>query len=196
MQGERGEIADEDLLSSPKYVYALTPFLLIVLLTASLNNSSDCAQITTSSKKVTSITYTTPDSTLHSIPSPKGVVLALGNTGLSSVVRSSPSLSSLPTFARAMNLKSIDVISVRLWFDKIVHTRTPANVFSRFPSLRGSGGTFFMLDQLQGNTRELWGEDGEAIWRHLKTTSVEVTRLTIITATSFTAAAAACLLHN
>jgi hypothetical protein len=53
-----------------------------------------------------------------------------------------------------------------------------------------------MLDQLQGNTRELWGEEGEAIWRHLKTTSVEVTRLTIITATSFTAAAAACLLHN
>jgi hypothetical protein len=60
-----------------------------------------------------------------------------------------------------MNLKSIDVISVRLWFDKIVPTRTPANVFSRFPSLRGSGGTFFMLDQLQGNTEELWGGEGE-----------------------------------
>jgi len=41
--------------------------------------------------------------------------------------------------------------------DKTVPTRTPANVFSRFETLRGSGGTFFMLDQLQGNTVTLWG---------------------------------------
>merc|ERR1719201_1393978 len=57
-----------------------------------------------------------------------------------------------------MNLKSVDVISVRLWFDKTVATRTPANVFSRFPSLRGAGGTFFMLDQLQDDDPSLlWG---------------------------------------
>ena len=52
------------------------------------------------------------------------------------------------------------MIAVRIWLDKEVATRTPANVFSKFEALRGAGGTFFMLDQLQGNTEELWG--GEA----------------------------------
>ena len=33
---------------------------------------------------------------------------------------------------------------------------TPANVFSRFPGLRGAGGTFFMLDQLQPDQEALW----------------------------------------
>merc|ERR1719243_500108 len=65
-----------------------------------------------------------------------------------------------PELCRAAGMGGIDVIACRLWLDKSVATRTPANVFSRFESLRGAGGTFFMLDQLQGNTEELWG--GEA----------------------------------
>ena len=48
---------------------------------------------------------------------------------------------------------------MRLWFDTVVPTCTPANMFSRYDALRGSGVTFFMLDQFQGNTAELWGED-------------------------------------
>merc|ERR1711966_117524 len=40
--------------------------------------------------------------------------------------------------------------------------RSPANVFSRFSELRGAGGTFFMLDQLQEeNLAGLWGADGD-----------------------------------
>jgi hypothetical protein len=73
---------------------------------------------------------------------------------------SSPDLAKLPVFSAAASLKGIDVISSRLWLDKIVPTRTPANVFSRFEELRGAGGTFFMLDQLQeDNTASLWGND-------------------------------------
>ena len=76
---------------------------------------------------------------------------------MESVIRASPDLARLPVFSKAASLKGIDVISTRIWLDKVVETRTPANVFSRFEELRGSGGTFFMLDQLQGNTDELWG---------------------------------------
>ena len=91
-----------------------------------------------------------------------GIVLALGCQGMQSVVSSSPDLARLPIFSAAASLKGIDVISVRLWFDRIVETRSPANVFSRFEALRGAGGTFFMLDQLQGDDNgmaELWGDD-------------------------------------
>ena len=88
-----------------------------------------------------------------------GVILALGCKGMENVVNSSPDLARLPVFSKAASLKGIDVISVRLWLDETVATRTPANVFSKFSALRGSGGTFFMLDQLQENNDNLWGGD-------------------------------------
>lgn len=88
-----------------------------------------------------------------------GVILALGCKGMEAVVKSSPDLARLPVFSKAASLKGIDVISVRLWLDETVETRTPANVFSRFEALRGAGGTFFMLDQLQENNDDLWGGD-------------------------------------
>lgn len=90
-----------------------------------------------------------------------GVILALGCKGMESVVKNSPTLARLPTFSKAASLKGIDVISTRIWLDKVVPTRTPANVFSKFDALRGSGGTFFMLDQLQGNSAYLWGEEDD-----------------------------------
>lgn len=90
-----------------------------------------------------------------------GIVMALNGKGMASVIESSPDLSQYPTFSKAASMKNgIDVISTRIWLDKYVPTRTPANVFSRFEALRGSGGTFFMLDQLQKeNEALLWGED-------------------------------------
>jgi len=87
-----------------------------------------------------------------------GIVLALGCKGMENVVRASPDLARLPVFSKAASQKGIDVISARLWLDRTVPTRTPANVFSRYDALRGAGGTFFMLDQLQGgDSRDLWG---------------------------------------
>lgn len=59
--------------------------------------------------------------------------------------------------SRAATMGSIDCIAVRLWLDKKVATRSPANVFANFPELRGAGGTFFMLDQLQPDEDALWG---------------------------------------
>lgn len=88
-----------------------------------------------------------------------GVVLALNGKGMAAVVESSPDLSQYPTFSKAASMKNgIDVISCRIWLDRYVQTRTPANVFSRFEALRGAGGTFFMLDQFQKDAEEeLWG---------------------------------------
>jgi hypothetical protein len=90
-----------------------------------------------------------------------GIVLALNGKGMASVIESSPDLSKHPTFSKAASMKNgIDVISTRIWLDRYVPTRTPANVFSRFEALRGAGGTFFMLDQLQKEHEEaLWGGD-------------------------------------
>jgi uncharacterized protein with NAD-binding domain and iron-sulfur cluster len=101
------------------------------------------------------------DGTVERIEDVDGVVLALTSKGMQSVVSKSPELARLPVFSKAASLSGVDVISVRLWLSKTVPTRTPANVFSRFEELRGAGGTFFMLDQLQGeeNLRDLWGSE-------------------------------------
>lgn len=99
-----------------------------------------------------------------------GVVLAVGTKGLRAIVSGSPQLArAAPELASAAALSNIDVISTRLWLDRVVPAPHPANVFSRFDELRGAGGTYFMLDQLQGGganaspaerdaaMRELWG---------------------------------------
>ena len=87
------------------------------------------------------------------------VVLAVGARGLGSLMAASPECAALaPELLRAGELGAIDVVSVRLWLGRTVAVADPANVFSRFEALRGAGGTFFMLDQLQGETlQELWG---------------------------------------
>jgi len=98
-----------------------------------------------------------------SIDDAAGVVLALGAKGMTAVVNGSPLLANEPPLSAAASNSGIDVISVRLWLDRVVPTRTPANVFASFPELRGAGGTFFMLDQLQVTDAEseaaLWGEE-------------------------------------
>jgi len=89
-----------------------------------------------------------------------GIVLSLGCKGMEAVVNASPDLARIPVFSAAASLKGIDVISCRLWLDRKVETRTPANVFAKYKELRGAGGTFFMLDQLQDESMdELWGDD-------------------------------------
>lgn len=98
------------------------------------------------------------------------VVLALGAGGMKAVLRGSPQVAKVcPNLSSAGSLGGVDVMSARLWLDRTVVTETPANVFSRFrgamkitscPGLRGAGGTFFMLDQLQPDQEALWA--GEA----------------------------------
>eukprot|EP01035_Chromulina_nebulosa_P017252 gene17252-22782_t len=97
-------------------------------------------------------------------------ILAVGSKGLRSILSKSQELAkSSIELCKASSLIGIDVISCRLWLDKKIKTKTPANVFSNFRGLRGSGGTFFMLDQLQASSDDssererdlqyLWGDD-------------------------------------
>ena len=87
------------------------------------------------------------------------VVLALGAGGTKRVIGASPAVAArAPDLAAAASLNAIDVVAVRIWFDETVATDTPVGVFSKFDELRGAGGTFFMLDQLQEDCLdELWG---------------------------------------
>ena len=86
------------------------------------------------------------------------VVLAVGAKGLRGLMAQSPQCAQVaPELAVAGSLGAIDVVSVRLWLNAYVPVADPANVFSRFAGLRGAGGTFFMLDQLQKQSeRDLW----------------------------------------
>mmetsp|Transcript_18044 Transcript_18044/g.26927 ORF Transcript_18044/g.26927 Transcript_18044/m.26927 type:complete len:615 (+) Transcript_18044:54-1898(+) len=103
--------------------------------------------------------FDTKSKQMETIEDIDGIIMAVGNQGMNSIVTSSPDLAKFPVFSKAASLKGIDVISCRLWFDRKVSTRSPANVFSRFDSLRGAGGTFFMLDQFQEDDPALWGDD-------------------------------------
>ena len=89
------------------------------------------------------------------------VVLAVGAKGMGGLMAKSPECAALtPELVRAGRLGSIDVVSVRLWLDRTVAVADPANVFSRFAALKGAGGSFFMLDQLQAETQQdLWGDE-------------------------------------
>ena len=89
------------------------------------------------------------------------VVLAVGSKGIRSIMSQSPACrDAAPELVAAGSLGAIDVVSVRLWLDRYVPIPYPANVFSRFESLQGAGGTFFMLDQLQRKAEQaLWGGD-------------------------------------
>ena len=89
------------------------------------------------------------------------VVLAVGAKGLKSLMSQSPECSkAAPELVAAASLGTIDVVSTRLWLDRYVPIAYPANVFSRFESLKGAGGTFFMLDQLQKDSElALWGDE-------------------------------------
>jgi len=107
---------------------------------------------------VTKVEYSTKNGGTQTLEV-DGIILALNGKGMANVIESSPDLSRTLTFSKAASMKNgIDVISTRIWLDRYVPTRTPANVFSRFEALRGAGGTFFMLDQLQKDAeQELWG---------------------------------------
>jgi len=113
----------------------------------------------TSTRVVTKVEYEIGNTGVKEcIENIDGIVLALTAKGMKSVVSASPDLARYPLFSQAASCNGIDVISTRLWLDTFVPTRTPANVLSRFDELRGAGGTFFMLDQLQSdNLVDLWG---------------------------------------
>ena len=71
------------------------------------------------------------------------------------LVASSAALAEQPELRAVANLRSIDCVAARLWFDRRVGTRFPANVLSGFDD--SMGGTFFNLNDMQVLKLELPG---------------------------------------
>ena len=125
--------------------------------------------------RISSLVYSKPNGASREKTTLDGLdacVLALGSKGLKNVLAGSPDVASESSeLTKAASMQSIDVIACRLWLDKKVPTRSPANVFAKFDELRGAGGTFFMLDQLQGTDKA--GED--MLWGKKETTGSDET---------------------
>ncbi len=67
--------------------------------------------------------------------------------GFQKLVTACPVLAARPELRAVMNLRAIDVIATRLYFDRRVECRFPANVLAGFE--RTAGATFFDLNALQ-----------------------------------------------
>lgn len=114
------------------------------------------------SNSVDSVSYVGRDGDISgSVEGVAACALAIGSKGMNAILRNSSGLArAAPELPLAASLGAIDVISVRIWLDTYVRTHAPANVLSRAEGLRGAGGTYFMLDQLQsGYEAELWGDE-------------------------------------
>jgi uncharacterized protein with NAD-binding domain and iron-sulfur cluster len=77
------------------------------------------------------------------------VIFALSISGMKKIIANSPALGQLPEFANIMNLRSIDCIATKIWYEgKNVPTRFPANVLADFETC---GATYFNLNQDEDN---------------------------------------------
>ncbi|KAI7840340.1 hypothetical protein COHA_006122 [Chlorella ohadii] len=75
------------------------------------------------------------------------VVFAISIAGMQRLVQATPALAERQEFRDIMNLRSIDCVATRLWFDRRIPTRFPANVLAGFEP--DCGATYFNLTDLQ-----------------------------------------------
>jgi uncharacterized protein with NAD-binding domain and iron-sulfur cluster len=75
------------------------------------------------------------------------IVFAISVSGMQKLVSNIPELGAREEFRRIMNLRSIDCIATRLWFDRTIPTRFPANVLAGFEG--DVGATYFNITDLQ-----------------------------------------------
>ncbi|KAK3252317.1 hypothetical protein CYMTET_38379 [Cymbomonas tetramitiformis] len=102
-----------------------------------------------------------PDGAARSVRSLEAdyFVLAVGVGALQGITRGSPGLARRPEFRALGNLDKVDVLAVRLWFDrKIEVTPSASNVLAGFDE--GVAGTFFDLTALHD---EYASEEGSVI---------------------------------
>lgn len=75
------------------------------------------------------------------------VILAISIKGMKKLMAGCKTLSMREEFQKIMNLKGIDVMATRLWFEEDIPTRFPSNVLAKFEE--DVGGTYFNLTELQ-----------------------------------------------
>ena len=92
------------------------------------------------------------------------VIFAVGVTGMQKIISSSPALQSRQEFRDVMNLGAVDVLAVRLWFDRKIDIPLPSNACFGFSST--TGWTFFDLNALHDEFRDEPGTVVEADFYH------------------------------
>lgn len=92
------------------------------------------------------------------------VIFAVGITGMKKIVASSPSLQTRAEFRNVSNLGGIDVLAVRLWFDRKINIPLPSNACFGFDDT--TGWTFFDLNALQDEYRDEPGTVVEVDFYH------------------------------
>lgn len=92
------------------------------------------------------------------------VIFAVGITGIKKIVASSPSLQTRAEFRNVTNLNGIDVLAVRLWFDRKINIPLPSNACFGFDDT--TGWTFFDLNALQDEYRDEPGTVVEVDFYH------------------------------
>ncbi|TAE57599.1 MAG: FAD-dependent oxidoreductase [Nostocales cyanobacterium] len=80
------------------------------------------------------------------------VIFAVGITGMKKIVANSPSLQNYSEFRNLNNLKAIDVLATRLWFDRKINIPRPSNACFGFDNT--TGWTFFDLNALHDEFKE------------------------------------------
>ncbi len=76
-----------------------------------------------------------------------GVISAVSVSGMKKIVDSSTKLNNYGEFRNLANLKGIDVLATRLWFDRKINVPLPSNACFGFDAT--TGWTFFDLNALQ-----------------------------------------------
>lgn len=92
------------------------------------------------------------------------VIFAVGVTGMQKIISNSPALQKRKEFRDVMNLGAVDVLAVRLWFDRKIDIPLPSNACFGFSST--TGWTFFDLNALHDEFRNEPGTVIEADFYH------------------------------
>ncbi len=92
------------------------------------------------------------------------VISGISIAGMKKVVRQSNTLSKYRQFRNLMNLNSIDVLAVRLWFDRRVNIPLPSNACFGFDDT--TGWTFFDLNNLHDKYKDEAGTVVEVDFYH------------------------------
>jgi len=103
--------------------------------------------VDTATGAVQSVVATNKETGNEEVYETDAVVLAISITGMQKLVAATPELGSRLEFQKIMNLSTIDCIATRIWFDRKIATRFPANVLADFePDV---GCSYFNLSYMQ-----------------------------------------------
>ena len=96
--------------------------------------------------------------------SAEAIISGISIAGMKKIVSQSKTLSNYPEFQNLMNLGSIDVLAVRLWFDRRVNIPLPSNACFGFDDT--TGWTFFDLNHLHDQYQNETGTVVEVDFYH------------------------------